>query len=422
MKPTAPAEARDAPAGAHEFYFPMNPAHSAQLRFAFFCTALCASSAVTGAATRLGAVEKIGTADVQSMDVYQEAGVVHLLTAERSLREKDPHLVYRRLDGNASAWSPPVEIQVHSKPHAPRRGADVQIASNGTTIIAAWTKGGAGWGGFGSIGTAISNDGGASWRDGMDPSDDTATVSHNFIDVSSDGKKFHAVWLDSRDGAQGLRYANSDDGLHWSKNLTLAPKTCDCCSNSLLSAPLAPVYVLYRAGSPRDMSMVSSNDGGASWNNKGPVAAFGWNIEVCPHAGGALSAGPDGHVAALSWTGKDERTGLYYVSSHSEGRQWSAPMRVGDDSARHGDVAYDALGGIGIAWDQIDAGHSDIRFAYLPQDTTSAPDAGLVLSDSMIDASYPRIVAQSAHRFFVLWTEKDPSGAHRLKIAHVASE
>jgi BNR repeat-like domain len=392
------------------------------LLFAFFCIVFSGSIVSAKTPIQIGAVEEIGVGDVLSMDVYQEGNTVHVLTAERGASEKDPHLVYRRFDNSLSKWSVPVDIQVHSKPHRPHRGADVQIASNGETLIAAWTKSGPGWGGYGAIATAVSNDGGATWRDGTGLSDDAAPVSHSFIDLSSDGEKFHAVWLDSRDGAQGLRYANSADGVEWARNTTLAPKTCDCCSNTLLSRPKSPVYVLYRAASPRDMSLFSSNDAGASWNNDGSVAAFGWNIEVCPDTGGALSAGPDGRIAALSWTGKEDRTGLYYVSSLSKGKQWNAPMRIGDDSARHGDIAYDAAGGIGIAWDQTEARRSRIRFAYLAQKDVSAPDAGLTLSATAVDASYPRIVAQSAKRFLVLWTEKNSSGTHRVKFAHVAAE
>lgn len=47
--------------------------------------------------------------------------------------------------------------------------------------------------------------------------------------------------------------------------MALAPRTCDCCWNSIATRPAASgaseVSVLYRGGDPRDMMHMASTDG-----------------------------------------------------------------------------------------------------------------------------------------------------------------
>ena len=91
--------------------------------------------------------------------------------------------------------------------------------------------------GSGAIGTAVSSDGGARWKLGSNPADDRSTDGHGYIDAIADATgSVHAVWLDGRDGGQGLRTATSKDfGRTWQANQPVDGRTCDCCWNRMAS-------------------------------------------------------------------------------------------------------------------------------------------------------------------------------------------
>src|SRR5690606_6681817 len=136
----------------------------------------------------------------------------------------------------------------------------------------------------------------------------------------------HLVWLDNRDGAQGLRYARSaDGGRSWSANLTLDARTCECCWNAIAAGPDGSLAVLYRDKDPRDMAVVHSTDGGRTWSRPSAVGTFGWGIEGCPHVGGSvvLTRGERGPVGlAVVWNGDEGNAGAFLARSSRGLRTW----------------------------------------------------------------------------------------------------
>src|SRR5690606_32682217 len=140
-------------------------------------------------------------------------------------------------------------------PFSPHRGMDPRIAASRDRLVAVWTTAGTDAWGSGPLASAFSRDGGRTWEVGPNPSDSGLTTGHGFHDLAADAEgTFHLVWLDSRDGRQGLRYSRSrDGGRTWEANRTLATDTCQCCRNTLATGPGGEVGVLYRYGDPRDM-------------------------------------------------------------------------------------------------------------------------------------------------------------------------
>lgn len=121
---------------------------------------------------------------------------------------------YRGSEDGGEKWSEPVCVDKGMPPpDKASRGMDAQIAGASDRLVAVWeTKGTDAWGG-GPMATAISSDGGKTWKPGPNPADDGATSGHRFIDVAADEDgAFHLVWLDGRAGKQGLQYARSGDG------------------------------------------------------------------------------------------------------------------------------------------------------------------------------------------------------------------
>jgi hypothetical protein len=338
------------------------------------------------------------TQGVTSIDVYVDAGKLHLLTGEQE--GEATVLSYRRSADGGASWTSAVRLPGPG-PRPVRRGDDAQIAARGDTLLAVWSVPGTGWGGSGPLAGAVSSDGGMTWTAAGTPSDSGLTTGHGFVDLHAGAGGFHAVWLDGRDKAQGLRYARSVDGKKWSANETIAAKTCECCWNTLFEQHGA-LHVLYRAGNPRDMELaVLEKD---AWRKKGAVASFGWHVKGCPETGGALAATADGTVHALAWTGKEGHLGLHVVSQHAAG--WTAPRRLGTSDAQHGDLAANGRT-LAAAWDEA----GSVLASVSPDGRQWSAPRVLAAGTNALN---PRIVAAGTG-FMVFWTEAGADGGRVLR-------
>lgn len=318
-------------------------------------------------------------------------------------------LLYQRSDDQGATWSTPNRLAARGAPaHSPHRGADPQIAASGRNLAAVWMTGGTGYLGSGPMATALSSDGGKTWRTGPNPADDKLTTGHGFTDIAADQDGvFHLAWLDGRDGRQGLRYARSlDGGATWTRNLTLKQETCECCWNTLTTDAAGTVHVLFRDKAPRDMMVASSLDGGVSWGKPVVVGRFDWEFKGCPHVGGSLVLGKAAggrELHTLVWSGITNATGLYHLHSLDRGRTWSKPQRVGDRDARRGDIATGTDGTLAAVWETLSDEQMVIQSALSP-DGGASWLAPVQLSETSASAAYPRVVAIEGG-FRVFWTE-----------------
>lgn len=331
-----------------------------------------------------------GGTGVLALDVFASGDTVDLLIAEQ--HGEKPALFHQRSADGGATWRARTAV-AGPPPFGPRRGNDPQIAAVGARLIAVWTTAGTDKWGSGPMATALSADGGITWSPGPNPADDGATTGHGFIDIAPDGDgRFHLVWLDSRDGKQGLRYANSSDGAKWSKNATVKPGSCECCPNTLATAA-SRVAVLYRDHDPRDMRVALSPDAGATWTRDARAGAFDWKFDGCPHAGGGL-AFAGGAMHALVWTGHAEQAGVHHVTS-PDGEKWGAAQRLGPADAAHPDIASDGTR-LAAVWESgaaIWAAHS-----------TDGAKWSTPARISETNATHPRVIAtREGSRAF--WTE-----------------
>jgi hypothetical protein len=346
---------------------------------------------------------------VASLDVYAQGDVVDLLVVE--LSAPGTALRHQRSGDGGAAWGAASDVPIAAAGVAPlTRGSDAQVAARGDRIVVLYqTKGSAKWGG-GPMATALSADGGKTWKVGPNPADDDSSDGHSFMDLAVDGLgAFHAVWLDSRDGAQGLRAARStDDGRTWQRNQTVDARTCECCWNTLLPSEDGEMLALYRDKDPRDMALAHARQD-RSWERVGAVGSFGWAFEGCPHAGGGLarsSGGAKGTLHAVVWTGRKDEVGVHWLASGDDGRTWGRP-RLLDTTGRHCDVAATGSA-VAAVWDGARDGAPEIRVALSP-DSGDEWKAARRVGSPAASASHPRVLATKAG-FLVVWTETSGDG------------
>lgn len=357
-----------------------------------------------------------GPAGVATFDVSADGDTIHVLAGSGVKGDPALGLWHRRSDDGGRTWSEAVRVNRGGEAvFAPHPGENPQIAARGVRVIATWTLAGAQGGhGGGPIATALSADGGKSWRAGPNPADDRSTRYHGLLELVATPNAWHLVWLHGTDRRQGLHYASStDDGATWKASRVLDDYTCNCCWNRVVTGPGSAIGVLYRGGEPRDMMLATSSDG-ASWKRLGAVGGFGWAFNGCPHVGGALALGTDGRTLhALVWTGRDGAVGLYHLASTNGGASWSAPRRIGSEEAKNADLALAADGTLVAVWDQLDGATSTVYRAQSRDGgkTWTSPER---LSDPALRATYPRLAA-TQRGVAVFWLETRPGSGAALK-------
>ncbi|MGQ0512083.1 MAG: sialidase family protein [Betaproteobacteria bacterium] len=341
-----------------------------------------------------------------SLDVYRDRDQIHVLSGEQA---GERMALWHRRSVDGKTWTGPTRVdRPGAEPSGVRPNNDAQIAALGNEVVAVWPVAGTGWGGSGPLASALSSDGGKTWRAGPNPSETGLTTGHGFVDLLFDGKGLHAVWLDGRDKAQGLRYARSTDaGRTWLPSMTIAVATCECCWNSLLSVDGA-IHVLYRGKDPRDMQMAVADGGG--WKRRGAVGAFNWQVKGCPETGGALVSAA-GQMHALAWTGSDRHIGLHVLASADRGLTWTDPVRIGGRDARHADLAVAEDGTLAAVWDEGDR----VWFAR-SRDTGKTWAKPEQVSASGAEGTFPRIIP-AGRGPILLWGERSAGGRRELRSA-----
>lgn len=359
--------------------------------------------------------------EVESRDVYLDGEVLHGLAA--GIDETGGRaVVYLRSPDGGRSWSDPVAVSRRTAPPVTaRHGNDVQIAAADHRIVAAWPVASR-LPGLGHLTTAFSGDGGKTWEPGPNPYGeagdlDPENFDQGYLDLAADPLGgFHLVWLDDRDETgrhSGVRYSRSTDGgRHWGLPETLDPAGCTCCSLALARDGEGGLAVLYRDHGPHDMALLHTRDRGLSWRRAGPVGAFGWRFQGCPHAGGALTmtgAGMAGAaIDALVWTGRETFQGLYHLRSIDGGQSFGAPIRLGERDAREGDVAALDHRHLIAVWESRGS-----RIAC-----AESWDGGASWSDREF-LSQPGVIARHAHVVAtpwgarVFWSEMGPGGRER---------
>jgi hypothetical protein len=390
------------------------PPRSLRLGVQFFfvvALSILISRGAVAAERHEGHAPKEAIPGVSSLDVCAQGDTIHLLIAVK--QESGPAQIrYLRSTDAGETWTSPVLLGEDQPATIAKRGMDAQIAAAGDSLVAVWPTAGTDKMGRGPMATAVSSDGGWTWRAGPNPSDSDLTIGHSFIDVVADASgAFHLVWLDSRDGdSKGLRYARSSDGgATWSKNQTLDADTCECCWNNLRVAPDGRLCVLYRDANPRDMAMVSSADAGRSWTSPVTVGAFDWSITACPHVGGAIAFSDARTAHAAVWTAKDTNAyGVFVLTSPDAGRTWGAPIRVGPAEASRPDLAAGPGGELTLVYGAYVEGEQGV-FAITSTDSGLNWSNPRRLSSAGASASHPRLATTSAGvRAF--WTERKSDG------------
>ena len=218
-------------------------------------------------------------------------------------------IMYTYSEDNAQSFSKPVVISV--LPHVfsfAMRGPQIAATQNGIVVTAATS--------LGDIFSFYKTNGG-NWMQGQRINDVDTIAKEGLTALSADDGKAFAVWLDLRGNKRNKIYgaASTDGGKTWAANKMIytSPDTtvCECCKPSVVVKG-NNVFVMFRnwLGGNRDMYLVKSTDGGASFSHAQKLGEGSWKLNGCPMDGGGLSVNENGAVQTV-W----RRQGEIYITA-----------------------------------------------------------------------------------------------------------
>ena len=203
-----------------------------------------------------------------------------------------------------------IAFQVSNLSLGMRRGPRVAVA--GKSIVVSAIGGAKGKGQDGDVLAWRSEDSGASWI-GPTRVNDVANSAREGLHAMTSGPDgtVLCVWLDLRAKKTELFASQSTDGgATWSANTLVyqSPEKniCECCHPSI-AVDGNKIHVLFRNSltGNRDMYIVTSDDGGKSFQPAKRLGLAHWSLNACPMDGGMLAVGSNGKVATV-WRRADE--------------------------------------------------------------------------------------------------------------------
>ncbi len=187
-------------------------------------------------------------------------------------------------------------------------------------------------------------------------------------------------------------------------------QTCVCCRVSLASGPQQTVAALWRTvlpGNLREMVLGLSHDGGQTFRAPALVHDDRWQINACPHRGGAVGIDSSKRLYVSWYTeGANEQPRLLFTTS-TDGQTFLAPQRLDTSAASipdHPRMAVDAAGRLAVVWEDSTAVRRRVLLRY-------STDGGATLSpihslSSAIKAYAPDIAVAPTGEFVVVWHEE----------------
>jgi hypothetical protein len=261
--------------------------------------------------------------------------------------------VARSVDGGKTFAAPVVLPSAGKLALGMRRGP--RIAATRRVVLVAAIAGARGGGADGDVVLYRSTDGGRTWAPPIAINDVPAAAREGMHGLAANQAGVAAVaWLDLREkGTRVFVAVSRDHGATWSPD-TLAyaspsGSVCECCHPSVAVAPNGRIVVLFRnhRDGARDMYVVESRDGGATF---GPAVKQGegtWPLQACPMDGGGVAASDATTTAA--WRRED----TVYRSATGPSARGGPEEKLGPGRdpviAGHGeavDVAWTAADGV----------------------------------------------------------------------------
>jgi hypothetical protein len=246
-------------------------------------------------------------------------------------------------------------------------------------------------------------------------------------EIAPDGRLVIA-WLgpvEGRDTPPGTAFVSvlsTPDGQHFSAPLVVANGVCPCCRPALAFSSQARWFLAFRQVHQgiRDMALVASEDGGATWSAPARISDDGWRIDGCPHSGPALAVA--GRALWVAWYSEAEGAPrLYWTRRGLDGSRFEPRRRLSGVLVDPNQPALAVHGAQVFA--AFQARDPKARNGWGPVGiylrALGGEAAPVRASDEAGSATAPVLGSLGAGRWWVAWTERGAGGSARLVRARV---
>jgi hypothetical protein len=275
---------------------------------------------------------------------------------------------------------------------------------------------------------AMSEDGGATWGEGVVPHPDSRGGEHGFVAMAAVGDSLLAVWLDGRgydttradaSGVMALVSRTVAPGGALGEERTVDARTCDCCQTDMAMTDRGPI-VVYRdrtKGEIRDL--VLSRREASGWTPPRAIHDDGWHVDFCPVNGPAVAARGERVVAAW-FTAANDSPQVRLAYSTDAGDSFAPPIRI-DEGAAVGrvDVAMLDDGSAVVVWlERVGTDGAEVRARHVTAGGRSGDFAVIAGSSAARASGFPRMTLADGSLMFA-WTQPGDSARVRTALARL---
>ena len=292
-----------------------------------------------------------------------------------------------------------------------------QIATVGERVYVSWTQA-LPQPFAGHVRFAVSEDGGRSFSDPVTVNDDSRPITHRFNAMLADASGVTLAWIDKRDGTGNADYRgaaiytarSTDGGRSFEANRKQADHSCECCRIGIAADRDGTPVVFWRqvfAKNVRDFALARLDE------PLRRVSEDGWEIDACPHHGGALAIDSEGSRHIAWFTGAEKSPGLHY--RRIDGETMTPPMRFGNLDAQAGHPQVAVVGRkVVLVWREFDGKFNHIRL-MTSRDRGQNWSAPTSIARTAGAADDPLLLADRGTSWLVWNTTAD--GLKRVRIA-----
>lgn len=256
---------------------------------------------------------------------------------------------------------------------------------------------------------ATSKDRGRSWSPSIIPHSDRTPTEHGFVAMlpATDGS-VAVSWLDGRQmmdssGSMALRTVTlrSDGTLY--KELTLDPRTCECCQVAMARTTTGLIAAYRDRGTDEVRDIAVVRELGGRWTGPSLVGRDNWVVRACPVNGPSIAAIAS-DVAVAWFTAADGAPRVKVAFSNSNGERFG-PSVVADDGRPLGRVHLQMTGPTAavLVWLEAKDDQAEWRLRRI---TPAGVGTAVTLGETSRtrEAGFPRTTLVG-NDLFVAWTD-----------------
>ena len=274
-----------------------------------------------------------------------------------------------------------------------------------------------------NVNIATTNAGQENWQAPFIPHTNTLPAEYGFVSMLPFKEEVMAVWLDGRftkagenapnGGAMTLRTGTFDQNGHFSSEVLLDERVCDCCQTDLINTPKGTLTV-YRNRTEneiRDIYFSFKTD--SAWTKPQAVYNDNWQISGCPVNGPAAAASANN--VAVAWFAAPEGTASIKVAFYQEAQQaFEEPILISQANAEtkestplgRVDIVMKDNESVWVSWVETVGNKTAIKLAEVNKQAGKIWEKTLVETSSARSSGFP-VMEKLNDQVWLVWTDTE---------------